>query len=417
MQNAICLLVDRLHAGYLGCYGNAWISTPAFDRLAAESFVFDQALANATSLEQLYGGYFWGAHPLERSTRIRPDSLPRQLSAAGVRTAWITDEPQLAQGPLPREVNELVYVDAPGPPATARSLDDTRVAAIMATAIEWLASASEPFCLWVHTSSLAGAWDAPLDYRHQYADPDEPLPPDLVVPPKLVLDEGYDPDELLGYTQSYAGQVSALDECLAGLLDFASERKWSASTLLAVCGVRGIALGEHRRVGCWDEALCGELLHVPSFVRLPEGAGRAARSQALVEPGDLAMTLAEWCGAPAPGLAVRAAHSLLPIVRDEVAALRDRICIVGPSGERAIRTPGWHVRWPGPEQLAGDDTRSSRWLYVKPDDRFEMNDVADRCPDIVDALERVWDETAAAMQAGSAAQPAALPAELLADLM
>ena len=41
-MNAIIVAIDRLHAGYLGCYGNAWILTPAFNRLAAEGFVFDQ---------------------------------------------------------------------------------------------------------------------------------------------------------------------------------------------------------------------------------------------------------------------------------------------------------------------------------------------------------------------------------------
>src|SRR5262249_41694169 len=38
--------VSGLHLGYLGCYGNDWISTPAIDRLAAEGVVFDQHFAD-----------------------------------------------------------------------------------------------------------------------------------------------------------------------------------------------------------------------------------------------------------------------------------------------------------------------------------------------------------------------------------
>ena len=38
-MNAICLVIDRLHCGYLGCYGNAWVGMPGIVRLAAESFV------------------------------------------------------------------------------------------------------------------------------------------------------------------------------------------------------------------------------------------------------------------------------------------------------------------------------------------------------------------------------------------
>ncbi|HWC90426.1 MAG TPA: hypothetical protein VG433_12245, partial [Pirellulales bacterium] len=212
MQSAICLVVDRLHAGYLGCYGNTWIATPAFNRLAAESFVFDQALIDSSSLEQLYRGYWWGAQAVEPPAIAAQISLLRRLAAAGVRTALITDEPQLAVGPLASEVQELLHVATPENLGNAQTLDETRLATLFAAAIEWLAAAQSPFCLWVHVGSLGAAWDAPLELRNHYADPDEPLPPELVAPPRLVLDEDYDPDELLGYSQAYAGQVSALDE-------------------------------------------------------------------------------------------------------------------------------------------------------------------------------------------------------------
>jgi arylsulfatase A-like enzyme len=415
MRSAICLIVDRLHAGYLGCYGNAWIATPSFNRLAAESFVFDQALIDSSSLEQLYRGYWCGAHALEPPAAAAQHSLLCRLATAGVRTALVTDEPLFVDGPLAGEVQELVHVAMPEMVGNAETLDDTRLAAMFAAVIEWLATAQSPFCLWVHVGCLGRAWDAPLECRNQYADPDEPLPPDLVVPPRLLLATDYDPDELLGYSQAYAGQVSALDECLGGLLDWIAEQPWSASTLLAVAGARGLALGEHRRVGCWDEALGGELLHVPWFARLPDGTGRAARSQALVQPGDLALTLAEWWQLPQPAPGGPLARSLLPLVRDEVAAVRDRICIVGASGQRAIRTPGWFLRWAGSVPVPGDDPAASHWLYTKPDDRFEMNDVADRCPDIAEALQRGWDELVEAARTGSGGPPAALPAELLAD--
>jgi len=159
--------------------------------------------------------------------------------------------------------------------------------------------------------------------------------------------------------------------------------------------------------------LGGELLHVPWLARLPDGAGRAARSQALVVPGDLAVTLAQWWQLPQAPPGGPLARSLLPLIRDEVPAVRDRICIAGAAGQRAIRTPGWFLRWAGSVPVPGDDPAVGHWLYAKPDDRFEMNDVANRCPDIVEALERGWEDLVQAAQGGR--QPAALPAELLAE--
>ncbi|MCX7425208.1 MAG: hypothetical protein NTW96_06230, partial [Planctomycetia bacterium] len=43
--------------------------------------------------------------------------------------------------------------------------------------------------------------------------------------------------------------------------------------------------------------------------------------------------------------------------------------------ETAIRTPAWYMRLTDPPEL-----------FVKPDDRWEVNDVADRCRDVADRL-------------------------------
>ena len=40
-MQAIVVTFDRLATRLIGCYGNEWIETPNFDRLAATSTVFD----------------------------------------------------------------------------------------------------------------------------------------------------------------------------------------------------------------------------------------------------------------------------------------------------------------------------------------------------------------------------------------
>ena len=50
-RSAIILVVDRLGAGHLGPYGNTWVETPALNRLAAESVLFELAITDSPQLE------------------------------------------------------------------------------------------------------------------------------------------------------------------------------------------------------------------------------------------------------------------------------------------------------------------------------------------------------------------------------
>ena len=50
-MNAIVVTFDRLPIGFLACCGNGWIATPNFDRLAAESALFDQHFAECPASE------------------------------------------------------------------------------------------------------------------------------------------------------------------------------------------------------------------------------------------------------------------------------------------------------------------------------------------------------------------------------
>jgi arylsulfatase A-like enzyme len=223
---------------------------------------------------------------------------------------------------------------------------------------------------------MAGPWDAPYELRAQYADEEDPPPPQFTAVPNRHLPENFDPDELLGITHAYAGQVSLVDSCLGIFLDAFRENPRASQTLLAVLGARGFPLGEHRRVGPCDEPLYEEMIHVPFFLRMPDGFGAMERNLALVRTGDLGPTLCEWLGV-APSIS-SGARSVLPLVRGEQSELRDHVLLESLT-DRALRTTAWHFR-----QLKEEG--SSLELYAKPSDRWEVNEVADRVPEVAAAF-------------------------------
>ena len=371
-MNAICLVFDRLHAGYVGAYGNTWIETPSFDRLASQAFLLDQAVVDSPELERLYRSYWQGWHAMCPEPAMERASLAARLRDAGVTTALLTDEPTLARHPSALEFDQLIEIDPPWEATTAKKVGETHFARCFMRMIEWLETARGPFLLWCHLGGLGTTWDAPREFREAYQDEGDPSPPVGAEVPDRMLPADYDPDELLGVAQAYAGQVTLLDTCLGAWLDFLDALPSRDDTLLTVTSSRGFPLGEHRRVGPCDGALFGELVQVPWMMRLPDAAGAAARSQRLVEPGDLWATLLDWWKLEN---ASPTGESLLPLARGEATAWRDRLCILGERNQRAIRTPAWFLRATDPPEL-----------FAKPDDRWEINNFASRCQEAVDGL-------------------------------
>ncbi len=402
-MNAICLVVDRLHAGHVGAYGNTWIETPAMDQLACEAFLFDQMLIDSPELETLYRSYWQGHHALCRQAPGGP-TLAGLLGEAGVDTTLLTDEPAVAGSYLAKSFDELVDIDAPRPPELAPNVERTHLAGCFARIIDWLDNVPrESFLLWCHLAGMSGPWDAPYEFRDRYAEPGEPPPPESAAAPEQVLEQDYDPDALLGISQAYAGQVSLLDTCIGAFGEFLDGSQLLDETLLLLVSARGFPLGEHRRVGACDNALFGELVHVPLMIRLPDSLGAAGRSQALVEPADIWATLFEWWAFD--GSASPTGRSLLPLIREETESVRDRLCLAGASGQRAIRTPAWYLR-----------TSDQPELFVKPDDRWEVNNVSTRCLDVVDGLREALAQFEEHLEAGRIAELPLLDEVLLSGL-
>ncbi len=398
-KSAIVLVIDRLGAGFLGPYGNTWLDTPQFNRLASRSLLCETALADSPDLALAYRAWWTGRHALEPAIDARHE-LPRAARDAGLETRLFTDEDRVFQlaSSISGKLGSFGSLNT-----RAEELDQAAIFGQIKLTIEGIRDIREPTLAWIHIQGMAGPWDAPLALRQQFADEDDPEPPEFVEPPDRILPADFDPDELLGIVHAYAGQVALVDLCLGMLLDALHESPLLREALLAVTSPRGFPLGEHGRIGGND--LYGELLHVPLLVRLPDGRG-PVRSQQLVQPSDLHATLLEWLELPADN-EPNCGQSLLPIIQGKPQQSRS-LALAKSSDQRATRTPAWFLR----ESIV--DGQSRHELFAKPDDRWEVNEVASRCGDGVEQLAVAADQFEQAAAAGTLASLAPLP-EILTD--
>ena len=405
-MNIVCLAIDRLHWGYLGAYGNTWNETPQFDRLAAESFVFDRCFIDTPKLGDFYRSLWTGGHVYQAGRGEPVLGLPAAFCDAGWRTLLATDEVEVARHPLAVGFRDVVEWELPDAHCAAESAEETLLAQTFSRLIEQTADAESPFFIWCHLASLGRVWDAPWDERTAYLAGDDPDPPAAIEPPNVLLEAGFDPDVLFGWTQAYAAQVRVLDLCLGVWRDCLESSAAAGDTALMVLGTRGYPLGEHRRLGPCDDALYAELTHVPMLLRLPGGLGAGARSGSLVYPADVIASLWELCQPGQPGHSGQpgrpspmspTAASVLPVVRGDSEEVRDRLALSSGSDDDVLITPAWYYR------------RGARGeLFVQPDDPWLESDVADRCRDQTLEADALLADYGQAMREGEISQIAPL---------
>src|SRR5262249_21362435 len=112
---------------------------------------------------------------------------------------------------------------------------------------------------------------------------------------------------------------------------------------------------------------------------------RGVRIPALTQPVDLMPTLLEAFSMRASSVH---GHSLLPLVRGEKDEVRAYACSghqVGDALEWSLRTPEWAFLLP--VQPGAADPARGRQLYVKPDDRWEVNNLVQHYQEFADHLD------------------------------
>jgi arylsulfatase A-like enzyme len=400
-MKVLVIVARGLQIGALGCYGNARVRTPWVDELAAGGIVFDQHFADRADAEGARRAWRSGRYhfPLLNEPAT-PEALPdndlvRLLRQHAIHTRLIVDASRPAPGDFEADWDEVHRVV---PEEDTSGLEATL--AIVERSLKELVP-RDNWLLWVDLGTMIPPWEVPDEFAEPYFSPEIPdeqegegieemeemeEPPEprepLWAPAVGVIDPD-DDDLFLRLHCSYAAAATYLDAGVGQVVEWL--REYGEEVVLLLTTDWGQALGEHGLVGPVRPWLHDEIIHLPLVLLLPEGQQAGRRVSALTQAVDLAPTLADLFGLK---LAESHGHSLLPLARGEVEAVRPYTCAgsqIGDAIEWALRTPEWSFLLP--VQGPPEEERAPQ-LYVKPDDRWEVNNVAHHHFETLDHLEK-----------------------------
>jgi arylsulfatase A-like enzyme len=381
-MQAIILSFDSLAANAIGCYGNDWIETPNFDRLAATGIVFDRHFADCVGKT---AGTAWasGTHSLIKANSTEPNSIGRLLAKAGIASRLITvndaaDWQQLA------EFDDIQIVEAKE--ATDVQPDQVPLARLVKSGVAALNDErhrEKPHLLWLHSSSPTVV---PTGFDSLYFEDFEERGERM---------SELSADDRASHPAVYGGLISLWDHWLGELLNALDNPGRSDPTLVIVMSARGHLW--HRT--CPSKSveslvathpLCDQCIRAPLLIRM-QGDNRfldyqCLRSNRLVQTVDLVPTLLDWFGVQFNATPLSGRSWL----QEATASVTARTSLwIGDGENDAIRTEDWLCIRELNKEPADESPLSHGshfLLFAKPEDIWDVNDVTDQQPDLLKEL-------------------------------
>ena len=323
-RNLVIVLIDTLRADHLALYDpRTRVRTDYLDDLAAQSLVFDRALAQENWTKPSVATLLTGLYPETHRTKNEKHRLPAtveicsehfeklEFATAGfVANGYISGKFGFERG-WGAWTN---YVREGKPNRAQRVVDD---------AVDWLENRPEdrPFFLYVHTIDPHVPYIPPGRYRSLY-DPNPYRGPVRPAETAKLLEKvkkgtiNLSARDRFRLEALYDGEITYHDDQLARLHQALEEQGLLNDTLLIVASDHGEEFFEHGSVG-HGHSVYEELLHVPLLFRLPGAEPREEPLRCAAEVGlvDVLPTACELLGVECPsGVEGR---SLVPLLGGE----------------------------------------------------------------------------------------------------
>ncbi len=325
LPNVLILVMDTTRAQNLSCYGYERATSPNLDALAADSVLYEQAIApgcwSLPSQMSLLTGLFpakHGAHELHLTYPHHYPTMPEVLRETGYTTfgvspnSWMSDEFGTTYG---FDTYLKMWQFWPTLPATAEARSRpwirfahrlnrfytryrfpkrNRARHVNQALYNLLDNAREPFFGYVIY------WDTHLPYYAHGKHATRWLPPGV----DLERAHQVDRDHLAYHTGQlsmteedfeilracYDGALASIDEEIGYLVDSLQQRGILDRTLLIVTSDHGENIGEHSLMS-HAYSLHDTLIHVPLMIRYPACFARGNRVSSHVQLTDIFPTL------------------------------------------------------------------------------------------------------------------------------
>jgi len=383
-KSAIVIFTDTWRRDHLGFYGNDRIKTPAADRLASESIVFEDVYPESLATIQVRRAYFTGKriYPWRNYEQwwkskdfrswchgwqpLSPDdvSITEILRKRGYVAGLIADIPfygwpaanfhrafnsyEFIRGKardqfrIPSTV--APYYQMPIHTANYRgiSFDEEYFAPqVFRSAMKWLEEnyRREKFYLHLEVWDPHEFWYPPECYVKMY-DPEFSYEKEEEIL-KLIFPTIKNPtqQQVEKIRALYAGMVTQTDFWMGVFLDYARNLGVLDDAIVIFVSDHGTNLGERGIVGKPPSAMYDELVRIPLTIRLPDGKHSEKRVEGFAYDHDLTVTLLGLLNIESPeymeGL------DIMPLVTEEKKNLRDHI-ICGYNDFVCVRDEQWH---------------------------------------------------------------------------
>jgi arylsulfatase A-like enzyme len=329
---------DTVRADHLSTYGAARETSPALTRLAADGVLFEQAMSHFPSTTASHMSMFTSMQPCAHGVTLPKQRLPagvttlaQALAEAGYTTGAVTED-ALIKGDAGFDRGFDTYRDllwAENEPA-AFARGKHRVTGLfgqgLALATDWIARHDDrPFFFFLHTYQPHVPFKVPAHYATLF-----------VAPPNASTFEQQ--------AAEYDAGIRNMDDLFGSFLATLERRGLLERLVVVVTSDHGIEFGEHGGFG-HARGVHDEQVHVPLVFRHPTLATGGRRIREPVPLLDIAPTLLNVAGVPAPP--TFRGRSLLRALRGDPL----------PEGDhRAFAEQLW-----GPRQTL---LRDGRWAWI-----------------------------------------------------